>query len=105
MKNNIELKMDNRMLHKPLGVLTSSLFTNFKINNQLLSLLFSLKISASFLLSIISITSYYYSKKKKKSTNKILYQMKNVRFTTLIQQLYNNSSHEGGSHILGSTFM
>jgi hypothetical protein len=37
------------------------------------SLLFSLKILASFLLSIISITSYYYSKKKKKSTNKILY--------------------------------
>jgi len=27
--------------------------------------------------------------------------MENVRFTTPIQQLYNNPSHEGGSHILG----
>jgi hypothetical protein len=29
----------------------------------------------------------------------------NVRFTTPIQQLYNNPSHEDGSHILGSTLM
>jgi hypothetical protein len=29
----------------------------------------------------------------------------NVRFTTPIQQLYNNPSHEGGSHILGPTLM
>jgi hypothetical protein len=29
----------------------------------------------------------------------------NVRFTTSIQQLYNNPSHEGGSHILGPTLM
>jgi hypothetical protein len=29
----------------------------------------------------------------------------NVRFTTPIQQLYNNLSHEGGSHILGPTLM
>jgi hypothetical protein len=29
----------------------------------------------------------------------------NVRFTIPIQQLYNNPSHEGGSHILGSTLM
>jgi hypothetical protein len=28
---------------------------------------------------------------------------KNVRFITLIQQLYNNPSHEGGFYILGST--
>jgi hypothetical protein len=31
--------------------------------------------------------------------------MENVRFTTPIQQLYNNPSHEGGSHILGPTLM
>jgi len=30
---------------------------------------------------------------------------KNVRFTTPIQQLYNNPSHESGSHILKSTLM
>jgi hypothetical protein len=30
---------------------------------------------------------------------------KNVRFTTPIQQPYNNPSHEGGSHILGSTLI
>jgi hypothetical protein len=30
---------------------------------------------------------------------------KNVRFTILIQQLYNNPSHEGGSHILGPTLI
>jgi hypothetical protein len=29
----------------------------------------------------------------------------NVRFTTPIQQLYNNSSHEGGFYILGPTLM
>jgi len=29
----------------------------------------------------------------------------NVRFTTQIQQMYNNPSHEGGSHILGLTLM
>jgi hypothetical protein len=29
----------------------------------------------------------------------------NVRFITLIQQLYNNLSHKGGSHILGPTLM
>jgi hypothetical protein len=31
--------------------------------------------------------------------------VENVRFTTSIQQLYNNPSHEGGSHILGPTLM
>jgi hypothetical protein len=31
--------------------------------------------------------------------------MENVRFTTPIQQLYNNLSHKGGSHILGPTLM
>jgi hypothetical protein len=31
--------------------------------------------------------------------------LKNVRFTTPIQQLYNNPSHEGGSHILRPTLM
>jgi hypothetical protein len=30
---------------------------------------------------------------------------KNVRFTIPIQQLYNNPSYEGGSHILGPTLM
>jgi hypothetical protein len=29
----------------------------------------------------------------------------NVKFTTPIQQLYNNPSYEGGSHILGPTLM
>jgi len=29
----------------------------------------------------------------------------NVRFTTSIQQLYNNPSHEGESHILGPILM
>jgi hypothetical protein len=31
--------------------------------------------------------------------------MKNVRFTTPIQQLHNNLSHEGESHTLGSTLI
>jgi hypothetical protein len=31
--------------------------------------------------------------------------LENVRFTTPIQQLYNNSSHEGGPHTLGPTLM
>jgi hypothetical protein len=29
----------------------------------------------------------------------------NDRFTTPIQQLYNNPSHEGESHVLGLTLM
>jgi hypothetical protein len=31
--------------------------------------------------------------------------MKNIRFTTSIQQLYNNPLYEGESYILGSTLM
>jgi hypothetical protein len=34
-----------------------------------------------------------------------LLKMENVRFTTPIQQLYNNPSYEGRSHILGPTLM
>jgi hypothetical protein len=37
--------------------------------------------------------------------NQYIYIKENVRFTTPIQQLYNNPSHEGESHILGSTLM
>jgi pterin-4a-carbinolamine dehydratase len=36
---------------------------------------------------------------------KIYMYKENVRFTTPIQQLYNNLSHEGGAHILGPTLM
>jgi hypothetical protein len=35
----------------------------------------------------------------------LLLSRKNVRFTTPIQQLYNNPSHEDESHILGPTLM
>jgi len=31
--------------------------------------------------------------------------LENCRFTTPIQQLYNNPSHEGGAYILGPTLM
>jgi len=31
--------------------------------------------------------------------------MENVRFTTPIQQLHNNPSHEGGPYTLGLTLM
>jgi len=34
-----------------------------------------------------------------------IYIKENIRFTTPIQQLYNNLSHEGGFHILGLTLM
>jgi hypothetical protein len=34
-----------------------------------------------------------------------IYIKENVRFTTPIQQLYNNLSHEGGFHILELTLM
>jgi hypothetical protein len=39
------------------------------------------------------------------ASSAIIYYVKNVRYTTSIQQLYNNLSHEGGSHILGPTLM
>jgi hypothetical protein len=42
-------------------------------------------------------------KRKRKRTEKKI--KENVRFTTSIQQLYNNPSYEGGSHILGPTLM
>jgi hypothetical protein len=44
-------------------------------------------------------------KKEKRKIWFFWYKMKNVKFTAPIQQLYNNPSHEGGSHILGPTLM
>jgi len=43
--------------------------------------------------------------KRKKMKNIKEKTRENVRFTTPIQQPYNNPSHEGESHILGPTIM
>jgi hypothetical protein len=48
---------------------------------------------------------YYYYLKGLKYNFIFVYIKENVRFTTPIQQLYNNPSHEGESHILGPTLM
>jgi hypothetical protein len=44
-------------------------------------------------------------KKRKKEKKERETKNKNIRFTTPIQQLHNNPSHESGLHTLGPTLM
>jgi hypothetical protein len=71
----------------------------------LLSIIGFIFLHAGLKFSIVDLKKKLLELCKSCAKNIIIIFLENVRFTTSIQQLYNNLSHEGGSYILESTLM